>query len=113
MSGLTSSRAGTVAITFAAWGAALLIKILAGPAILPSIFIPFYGAVVLSAWVGGLGCGLLATFLAALTGLLLYLPPLWPVSSDTWLTATRLGLFIVTAAAISAVTAARRKTLRD
>jgi K+-sensing histidine kinase KdpD len=60
-------------------GLALLVKLLLNPLIEEeSPFLLFFGAVMVGAWFGGLGPGLFATALAALTAGYFFLSPTYP-----------------------------------
>jgi len=82
--------------------AALLAKELLGTEIVPSAFLTFYAAVLVSAVVGGFSAGLLSTAIAAVLGTALYLPLDRPVS------ALRLVSFLGAATAMSWIIARRR-----
>lgn len=75
-------------------------------------YITLFPAVVISAWLGGLGPGLFATFLAAVGAAYFWLPPLrslWITSTGEWL---GLGVFVVVSAVISGLNETwRRATL--
>jgi len=91
----------TVAI--GACSIALLLKLALGPEIAPGAFITFYGAVVFSAWYGGLGAGLLAT--AVSTGLAMALFMSWTTAAGALdeITIFRVVLFVAIATALSAL----------
>ncbi len=97
-----------LAATTVAYGASLLLW----PLIDPNAFAPFCAAVMVSAWYGGLGPGLLATGLA--TGASAHL-----LTSSVRLLqsgvndAVRLGLFIGAALLISALDARRKRAERE
>lgn len=59
-----------------------------------SPFLLFFGAVMVSAWYGGFGPGLLATILSGLISTYLFLPPIYSFSLDL-VTGLRLGLFLL------------------
>jgi two-component system NtrC family sensor kinase len=87
---------------------ALVLTLFILPMIQPSVFPLFFAAVMLSAWYGGLGPGLLATALAVVASDFFLIPlsstPLVPL--DTFL---RLGVFVLVALLISSLTAARKR----
>ncbi|MEW6296278.1 MAG: PAS domain S-box protein [Thermodesulfobacteriota bacterium] len=89
-------------------GVALLLTLLLRPLIAPTFFLLFFAAVVLSAWYGGLGPGLLATALAGLGSSYFLVPTFSPLTgggSDV----VRLVVFALVAVLISSLTAAREQ----
>lgn len=96
------------AVTVAAW----LLALLLAPLLDPGGFPLFLGAVMLSAWYGGLGPGLFATGLAVLAEILVVPPAAWP----PWVALAPLGLgllarltvFVLEALVISALASALR-----
>src|SRR5213078_1241326 len=97
-----------LAATTVAYGASLLLW----PLIDPNAFALFCAAVMVSAWYGGLGPGLLATGLAtsACAHLLASSVRSLPFGVND---AVRLGLFMWTAALISALNAGRKRAERE
>ena len=97
-----------LAATAAAYGASLLLW----PLIDPNAFALFCAAVMVSAWYGGLGPGLLATGLAtsACAHLLASSVRSLPFGVND---AVRLGLFMWTAVLISALNARRKRAERE
>ena len=91
---------------------ALLLKLALGPVIVPSAFLTFYGAILVSAWFGGFGPGLLATGLSVFFAELLFLPPPTSEAGHMQLTGTRSALFVAIAVAVSWGTAALRASQR-
>ena len=93
-------------------GVALILTFVLWPMIQPSVFPLFLAAVMLSAWYGGLGPGLLATTLAVTTIDYFFLP-----APSTRLVALevslRLGIFAFVALLISSLTAARQRAEAD
>jgi C4-dicarboxylate-specific signal transduction histidine kinase len=87
---------------------ALLLTLLLWPMIKPSVSPLFFAAVMLSAWYGGLGPGLLATALAVVAIDYFFLPPPSTriIALDEFL---RLGVFVLVALLISSLTAARKR----
>ncbi len=86
---------------------AILLTLVLHPAIEPSVFPLFYAAVMVTAWYGGLGPGLLATIVAvaAIESLFIRNPqPLWYLHGYV-----RLSLFVAVALLISSLTAARKR----
>jgi signal transduction histidine kinase len=68
----------------------------------------FFAAVLLSAWWGGLGPGLLATGLSVLALDFFFLPPVYSLGVGL-ADATRLGVFVLVALLTSSLTEARRR----
>jgi signal transduction histidine kinase len=89
-------------------GAGLLLSLIAEPLVTPGISPIFLLAVLISAWRGGLGAGLLATFLAAFAGAFVFLPPRFSLSIDRS-DMLQLGVFTVCAVMIGTLSAARRR----
>jgi len=105
----TRSRLARYGIAASVSALALLLSPLLGPLIEPSDFPFFLGAVMFSAWYGGLGPGLLATTLGALAGTLLVSPA--SSSTDAGLNMMgRLGVFVIEALVISSLSSALRTT---
>ncbi len=90
-------------------GAALLGTLLLAPLIGQSIFPLFLAAVMVSAWYGGLGPGLLATAVSALVSLYALLPPYFSLGL-TLETGVRLAAFLLVAFLINGLTEARRRS---
>jgi len=94
-----------VAVLFS--GLALILTLLLRTFITPAVFPLFYAAVMISAWYGGLGPGLLSTILAALFGHFFIIPF---YSSDIGLENTaRLAVFVMVALLISSLNASRKR----
>jgi C4-dicarboxylate-specific signal transduction histidine kinase len=74
----------------------------------PSHFTLFFAAVMLSAWYGGLGTGLVATVLSALSLDYFFIAPVHSITLD-WLAFLRLGVFLVVALVTSYLTTARKR----
>jgi C4-dicarboxylate-specific signal transduction histidine kinase len=74
----------------------------------PSHFTLFFVAVMVSAWYGGLGSGLVATVLSALSLDYFFIAPVHSVTMD-WQAFLRLGVFLVVAAVTSYLTTARKR----
>ncbi|MBD2094302.1 PAS domain-containing protein [Trichocoleus sp. FACHB-591] len=72
-----------------------------------SPFLLFFGAVMVSAWYGGLGPGLFATALSGFISTYFFLPPLYSLSLD-WVNGSRLSLFLLEGVLISALSDALR-----
>lgn len=101
------------------YGVALLSVILAiGTNLLFSSYMaptetpPFFVAVMVSAWYGGLGAGLLATVLSTLTIHYWFVEPLYSLSIPNLGTLVRLGIFLMAAILISSLNAAQRVAKR-
>ena len=92
--------------------AALLLKLALGPIILPSLYVPFYGAVLLSAWVGGVGPGIVASVLSFGLGQVLFVPPPGSQTAVVTLAMVRDALFLTAAIGLSWGTAALRAAQR-
>jgi len=91
---------------------ALVFKLALGPVILPSFYVPFYGAVLVSAWVGGVGPGIVASVLSFGIGQVLFSPPLAPPPSNAPLAMARDVLFLFVAIGWSWGTAALHASQR-
>jgi C4-dicarboxylate-specific signal transduction histidine kinase len=74
----------------------------------PSHFTLFFAAVMVSAWYGGLGAGLLATILSALSIDYFFISPVHSITLD-WQAFLRLGVFLVVALVTSYLTTARKR----
>jgi PAS domain S-box-containing protein len=72
-----------------------------------SPFLLFFGAVMVSAWYGGLGPGLLATALSGLISTYFFLPPIHSLSLDL-VSGSRLSLFLLEGVLISVLSGALR-----
>ena len=95
-------------------GVALLVKLLLDPLIEEeSPFLLFFGAVLVGAWLGGLGPGLLATALAALVSDYLFLSPAPTFLVDDFGQGIRLALFVLEGAFISLLVATMRSARRQ
>ena len=74
----------------------------------PSHFTLFFAAVMMSAWYGGLGAGLLATILSALSLDYFFISRNYSLVLN-WSAFLRLGVFVLVASLTSSLTAARRR----
>jgi C4-dicarboxylate-specific signal transduction histidine kinase len=74
----------------------------------PSHFTLFFVAVMVSAWYGGLGTGLVATILSALSLDYFFISPIHSITLD-WAAVLRLSVFMVVAAVTSYLTTARKR----
>src|SRR5215211_7011320 len=99
----------------ARYGVALLASVLAllltwlfQPFMQRNLFLWFFAAIVIGAWYGGLGPGLLVTVIASYTMGYFFIPPFASliIQPEGLL---RLGVFILVALLISSLTAARRR----
>ena len=102
------SRLSRYGIAIASVGLALLLASLLSRRADPSHFTLFFGAVMVTAWYGGLEAGLLATILSALSLDYFF------ISRDyslvlTWSALLRLGVFVLVASLTSSLTAARKR----
>ena len=97
-------------IAVVAVGLALPVTLVLWPLMRPTVSPVFLAAVMVAAWVGGLGAGLLATALASLAIDYFFLGPVGSVFSfghpDD---ALRIGVFVLVAVLISSLNAARRR----
>lgn len=103
-----NERFGHYLIAFWTFGIGLIISLLAEPLVPRGISPIFLLAVMISAWRGGLGAGLLATFLSAAAGAFVFLPPRFSLQIDHE-DMIALGVFTVCAVMIGTLSAARRK----
>jgi len=90
----------------------LLLKLALGPVILPSLYVPFYGAVLVSAWVGGIGPGVVASLLSFGIGQVLFSTPPPTLPGSAQLALARDVLFLVAAIGLSWGTAALHASQR-
>ena len=91
--------------------AALWLKLLIAPVIeLDAPFLFLFGAVMISAWRGGLGPGVLATVLAALLSQYLFVSPERSFFGHTLGQNLRLGMFLIEGSLISVLCALRNST---
>jgi signal transduction histidine kinase len=74
----------------------------------PSHFTLYFLAIMLSAWYGGFGAGLMSTVLSALALDYFFISPIYSVELD-WHAFVRLGVFLVLALITSVLTNARRR----
>ncbi len=115
-SGLETTRAqlpGYVVAVLAV-GLALLAKLLLDPLIEEETpFLLFLGAVMVGAWFGGLGPGLLATALAVLTADYFFLSPTYTFLLDDFGQVLRLALFVLEGSFISVLVATMRSARRQ
>ena len=98
------------AIAVAAAAGGLLLRLSLEPVWREQLpYITLFPAIMVSAWVGGLGPGLLTTFLAALGAAYFWVPPLrslWITNSGEWL---GLSVFVVVGVVISGLNEAWRR----
>ncbi|MCL1468496.1 PAS domain S-box protein [Argonema galeatum] len=96
MLNLTRFQIQRYSVAVLAVALALLLMLLLDPwlAIAKTPFLLFFGAVMVSAWYGGLGPGLLATFLSALLSSYFFLSPIYSLDLDLSST-LRLLLFVL------------------
>src|SRR5947209_2042395 len=74
----------------------------------PSHFTLFFVAVMVSAWYGGLGAGLLATILSALSLDYFFIAPIHSITLD-WRALLRLSTFVLVSLVTSSLTAVRKR----
>ena len=88
---------------------ATLLMLLLDPvlAMTQSPFLLFFGAVMVSAWSGGFGPGLLATVLAGCISTYYFIPPLYSLSLN-WVSGAQLSLFLLEGVLISVLADALR-----
>ena len=110
---LTAIGSGTwparVAVTIAVVLAASIVSVLVRPVTHAAESPLFVAAVMVSAWLGGLGCGLLATALATLV-LDAVMASTWPAFTVSEEAVARLAVFVSVALFVSAVDLARRRS---
>src|SRR5215831_7385695 len=95
-------------IAVASVALALSLASLLSPRADPSHFTLFFAAVMLSSWYGGLGAGLLATVLSALSLDYFFVAPIHSLTLD-WQALLRLSTFVTVALVTSSLTAARKR----
>ncbi len=101
-------------IAVLAVGLALALKLLLDPFLgEASPFLLFFGAVIIGAWFGGFGAGLLATALAALASDYFFLSPTYSVLIDDSGQGLRFGLFVLEGSFISLLVATMRSARRQ
>lgn len=107
---LTDSRSPLLryAIAVASVALALSLASLLSRRADPSHFTLFFAAVMMSAWYGGLGAGLLATILSALSLDYFFISRNYSLVLN-WSAFLRLGVFVFVASLTSSLTAARRR----
>jgi C4-dicarboxylate-specific signal transduction histidine kinase len=96
------------AISIASVGAASSLAALLPFRADPSHFTLFFVAVMISAWYGGLGAGLVATFLSAISLDYFFIAPIHSITLD-WRAFLRLSVFTIVAGVTSYLTTARRR----
>ena len=100
------------AIPFVAVAAASFFASLLPSRVDPSHFTLYFLAVMLSAWYGGFGAGLISTILSALALDYFFISPIYSIELD-WHALVRLGVFLVVAMITSVLTNARRRAEAD
>ena len=96
------------AISIASVGAALSLALLLPFRADPSHFTLFFASVMVSAWYGGIGAGLLATILSDLSLDYFFIAPVHSITLD-WQAFLRLGVFSVVALITNYLTTARKR----
>ena len=89
-------------------GAAFALTFAALPLVEPGISPVFLLAVMISAWRGGLGVGLFATFLSAFASAFVFLPPRYSLQIDRG-DMLQLAVFIAAAVIVGSLSAARKR----
>ncbi|HEY9640079.1 MAG TPA: PAS domain-containing protein, partial [Coleofasciculaceae cyanobacterium] len=109
MSNLTRSQLQRYGVSGLSILVATLLMLLLDPllAMTQSPFLLFYGAVMVSAWYGGLGPGLVATALSGLISTYYFIPPLHSLALD-WVGGSRLSIFLLEGALVSVLCEALR-----
>ena len=101
-------------IAVLAVGLALALKLLLDPFLgEASPFLLYFGAVMVGAWFGGFGAGLLATALAALASDYFFLSPTYSVLIDDSGQGLLFGLFVLEGSFISLLVATMRSARRQ
>jgi PAS domain S-box-containing protein len=108
MLGLRRNRLNTGVFSLAATALALLLSLLLRPLLEPNFFLPFLGAVLVSAWTHGSLGGGLTTLFCSLATLYFFLPPNLSFSVETGNTVARLLAFVGLSVLITWLTASRR-----
>jgi len=108
----TPSPVARYAVAVGATLCALLVRLALGPVILPSPFMTFIVAVLLSAWFGGMRAGMVASGFSVLLAHLFILPPPLSEAARMQLTAIRSTLFLAAAFGVSWGTAALQASQR-
>jgi K+-sensing histidine kinase KdpD len=107
------SDIGAIALRYmvAVWtvGLAFAATLLMSPLVQPGVSPLFLLAVMISAWRGGLGAGLLATALSALASAFVFLPPTFSLRIDRE-AVLQLVVFTFAAVIIGTLSAARRRS---
>ncbi|MBF2050160.1 MAG: PAS domain S-box protein [Elainella sp. C42_A2020_010] len=93
-------------------GLVIAISLLLGPVIRPTPTSLFFVAVMISAWYGGLGPGLVATVLSTLAINYYFISPYYSLSIATSGNVLRLGVFVIAALLISGLNQSRRMALQ-
>jgi PAS domain S-box-containing protein len=75
--------------------------------------LPFVLAVMVAAWMGGLGPGLLATFLGAFLGIFFVVPPMYSLRIETLADGLNATIFVIVGVAISLLFEALHKARRN
>jgi two-component system, NtrC family, sensor kinase len=107
---LTDNRSPLLRYSIAVASVALALSLAAllSPRADPSHFTLFFAAVMLSSWYGGLGAGLLATVLSALSLDYFFIAPIRSITLN-WMVLLRLSTFMIVAVLTSSLTAARKR----
>ncbi|MEH2149423.1 PAS domain S-box protein [Nostoc sp.] len=100
-------------VAFLAVALALWTTLLLNPYLTPTPAVLFFAAVMVSAWYGGLGPGLLATVLSTLAINYFFLKPLYPQNITNLNIVVPLAVFMLTAGLISWLNESRRAAQRQ
>jgi PAS domain S-box-containing protein len=74
-----------------------------------TVFMMYFAAIMISAYYGGLGPGLLATLLSSLTTAYFFIPPFYSFGAFSWTDLIRFMLFIIVAIMISTLNERRKQ----
>src|SRR5438552_4580099 len=89
--------------------AVLLLTFLIEPLRTKTNYMLFFGAVMVSAWYGGLWPGLLAVLLSTLSSAYFFLPPFYSLGLKSWDDLLRLGMFVIMTVLISSLNESRHR----
>lgn len=93
---------------------ALVIKLMLSPLVLiESPYLVFFAAVMISAWYGGLGPGILATFLAAVLSAIFFIAPQLSLEVAGEVSQVELAIFVLEGLVISGFSGALRSARRQ
>lgn len=110
MGHVLSERGMTYAVAAIVCGLALWVKLLVGPVVLPGPFSTFLPAVLLAAWAGGIGPGVLATAVSTILALGFVLPAVPMPGGSGWTVILQVATFVATGSVASALVGALRSS---